>query len=768
MPALNNVVTATITLYKIEEFVIYQSEILSTNGNIFHPYDVNTTLNFAVYLNNKNIIDDFKDIEWVKFSNDANNIIEDKSWGEKYYGSSSISITKEDVDRKCVIQANAYADVNGEYTCVASSRITLIDVNELYSDIVPPSNPTDGMLWVNTRYTPPIIHSWSNNLNKWVEVSKTTPFVRNLIHNSNFWKLNTEDYLIDNEESLERINIITRSDKKWAQIKSKVRTLENVSAGLFQDTNYPILKNADYSFSFVVYRPDVLENEGDNIYCKITSIDDNGISTSLSSNLIPVKKDKETQISIPFKTLETTNKIRCLVGVEPRSISDMYITEWSLYNCDNFYPWELSPEDKQKQMELKLDSDHNSVFNALTRNGTMEGIYINIDEDGNEHYYFNASHIKTGSIDGGLINGIGLNIRDEVTGDSIFHVYRDQDGTHIDMIAENLFIGQTREAASTMGYVDSSMNTAITSAGEYTDGKISEINIEIEKKANQTEVDADIGTVINMLNNLNSDIETNIKPSVDPNQIVNTVRNSQEYKSDMNSKVNVTDFNSYKSDQADYLTSTLNTINNEINKKANTERVNGIENRVSTLESNTTAQAIVATVRNSQDYKSDLNNKVNITELNSYKTEVNNQLAQTVKTNSIISSINNSSESAKINASKLAFGMSNQLDSPYANTVYTSDGVQAAPTSSDTTETTLANLLDKIYFAENDLNLTIQVTDIKQTPYVKVSDDGANIYMNNNEMIKLLLYEIKNLRSRIAELEKGDEPETPPNPDNSN
>ena len=47
----------------------------------------------------------------------------------------------------------------------------------------------------------------------------------------------------------------------------------------------------------------------------------------------------------------------------------------------------------------------------------------------------------------------------------------------------------------------------------------------------------------------------------------------------------------------------------------------------------------------------------------------------------------------------------------------------------------------------------MQATDIKQTPYVKVSDDGANIYMNNNEIIKLLLYEIKSLRTRINKLE---------------
>ena len=753
MTALDNVITATITLYKIEEIAIYQSEIISTNGNIFHPYDVNTTLDFVVYLNNENVVDQFRFIEWSKFSHDANNVIEDKSWGEKHNGSRSITITKEDVDKKCVIQANAYSMVNNQKTCMASARITLVDVNELYADVFPPENPTDGSLWVNTSYSPPIIFSWNTKLNKWVEISKTTPFVRNLLHNSNFWKLNTEDYIEDNTEFLERITIDTRDNKKWAHIKSSRRTPSNASAGLMQTTTYPILKNSDYSFSCLIYKPDVYDNEALNVYCKIVSINDKGNTTNLITTLVPIETEQDVQVSIPFKTLEDTDSIRCFIGVEPKYFCEFYVTELSLYNCDNFYPWELSPEDTQKQLELKLDSDHNSVFNALTRNGEMEGIYINIDEDGKEHYYFNASHIKTGSIDGGLINGIGLDIKDEVTGDSIFHVYRDHNGTHIDMIANNLYIGEARETASTMSYVDTSMNTAIESAESYTNDKIAEVEMVVELKADQEGVDSDISTIVSMINGINNDIETNIKPSVDSNQIVNTVRSSQEYKSDLNAKVNVTDFNSYKSDQSSYLTTTFSSINNEINKKANDERVSGIESRVNSLESATTSSAIVAAVRNSQDYKSDLNKKLDSSSFDSFQSSVENQLLQKVNSNSIISSINSSSESTKINASKVAFNISNKIDSPYAGTVYTSDGIEAAPTSSDTTETTLDNLIDKIYFSNSELNLTMQVTDIKQTPYVKVSDDGANIYMNNNEIIKLLLYEIKSLRARINKLE---------------
>ena len=152
------------------------------------------------------------------------------------------------------------------------------------------------------------------------------------------------------------------------------------------------------------------------------------------------------------KKLNTIDKIKVIIGVEPSKMCEFYVTDFSLYNTDKYYPWELAPEDIQEQMQNKLNNDQLSVFNALTKNGSMEGIYIDIDENGNEHYFFNASHIKTGSIDGGLINGIGLNIIDDITGESIFHVYKDEQGTHIDMIANNLYIGE--KPASTIDYVN--------------------------------------------------------------------------------------------------------------------------------------------------------------------------------------------------------------------------------------------------------------------------------------------------------------------------
>jgi hypothetical protein len=71
---------------------------------------------------------------------------------------------------------------------------------------------------------------------------------------------------------------------------------------------------------------------------------------------------------------------------------------------------------------------------------------------------------------------------------------------------------------------------------------------------------------------------------------------------------------------------------------------------------------------------------------------------------------------------------------------------------------TIDNIVDNIDFDINNTDLTMKVYKIRNTNYITNFLDDANIYMNNNEMIKLLLYEIKSLKQRIFELEnKGGE-----------
>lgn len=780
MPALNNVITATITLYKIEEVSLYQAELISTNGNIFHPYDINTDLIFRVYSNNEDITNQFTDIEWMKYSYDKDLMIEDLGWGQAHQGKSSISITRDDVKNKCVIQTDAYMLINNIKTCVASARITLIDVNELYSNTEPPIDPTDGSLWVNTSHTPPIIYSWNSVLSKWIEVGKTTPYVRNLIHNSNFWRLNTENYLVDNSESLYDVKIENIDGKEWANLKSRRLTQENISAGLCQNTIYPIVKNSDYCFSFLIRRFKDTIHDGEHVCCKIVSLNENKESKVLVNELIHFDSDKDVQITIPFQTFNDTDSIRYFIGVEPNKMCNYYITQLSLYNTKKYYPWELAPEDVQLQLDNKLNNDHISVFNALTREGTMEGIYKRFDEDGSEHFYFNASHIKTGSLDGGLINGIGLNIKDDVTGESILHVYKDENGTHIDLIANNLLIGQSRETASTINYVNTSVQTAeanaIATSENYTNGQITEVNKVVDTKADSltvsalttrvatieglTEDDAIIGTVTGSevytymleenektfkehyemisdlsddINALEKDIEDNIKVNISTKKIVSTVRNSNEYKEDLNAKVNVSDYNSHKTDMNNSLQELSRSVDSKINKKADSDIVTGIDSRVKSLESSTSASSIVSTVRKSTEYMKDLSEKVDSTK--------------------VIAAINSSKENELINKDKIDFDSNFTL-----NTIYTSDGINVSNVDLMAPSITIDNIIDNIDFDVNETDLTMKAYKIRNTNYITNFPNDANIYMNNNEIIKLLLYEIKDLRKRITELEnKGGE-----------
>jgi tRNA U34 5-carboxymethylaminomethyl modifying GTPase MnmE/TrmE len=71
-----------------------------------------------------------------------------------------------------------------------------------------------------------------------------------------------------------------------------------------------------------------------------------------------------------------------------RSNRDIYVTELSLYNSSVYYPWELCPEDIDKQMNTKLDNSRLSVFNTLMDNGNFKAIY-----ESENQYYIRSEYI---------------------------------------------------------------------------------------------------------------------------------------------------------------------------------------------------------------------------------------------------------------------------------------------------------------------------------------------------------------------------------------
>ena len=812
MPLLNSIASATITLYKINEIALYQAELISTNGNIFHPYDMDTELHFNVFKDMNNIVSSFKDIVWTRYSFKANSLLEDNLWGRDYKGKSIIKINKNDFTEKCVIQADAYEIINGKRTCVASARITLIDINELYSSDTPPENPIDGSLWVDTSGGVPIIYSWNEKLKEWTVVGRTTPNVRNLLTNSNFWRLNSTGFSTENENYLLNLITVDKFEKTWLRLKSYMAT-ENINtiAGVHQTTVYPIVPNSDYTFSFLAFNQTDAEYDGDKIYFKIILINEFNESVEVDTVIRTISKNPEEQISYSFKTLNDTQAIKVIIGVEPTKMCDFYITELCLYNTNKQYPWELSPEDLHEQLNNKLDSDHNSVFNALTKNGTMEGIYISVDENGNEHYFFNASHIKTGSLDGGLINGIGLNIKDDVTGQSIFHVYKDENGTHIDMVANNLYIGtepaSTQQYADTKAaeaetnaagytdttvatnraeseeilngniassaatvtktmtdYVDEKIEETITSNEGYTDDSVGSSSAMLLKKIDEAEAEANKYTdeKISTLSGSTDQNLNNVKKQIEQAK-TDAIKDSKSYTDTEVGKVNQS-LTEHANNMNEFITNQTNAINNAINQKADISTVDSIHNRLTTVETATKANSLVSTIRNSTEYKADLQTKLNVSEFTSFKTsheeehnKINESIEGFVKKETIIADINSSEEEDKISKDHLDLSsmygdIENAIDGIYCKAMYGNNKLLLTP-DKVAQGIKIDDIISNLDFNVIDTALEMDISKIAATEYVKVHEDNSHIYINEHEMIKLLLHQMKSMQKRMSELE---------------
>ena len=826
MPLSNKVTSATITLYKINEISLYDAELISTNGNIFHPYDINTDLIFKVFNNTKDITSEFKDIIWTRISYDKNIILEDRQWGKKYEGLTTISIDKEDFQEKCLIQADAYTVINGKRTCVASARITLLDVNELYSGNVPPDNPIDGQIWVDTSGSTPMIYSWNDSTKQWTMVGKTEPVVRNLIRNSNFWMLNSEFYIIENDFYLLNPIVEQTFNKNWLRLKSNTPTEnENMTTGISQITEYPIVKDSFYTFSFLSYCVNDIEYDSIVGNVKIISINEMGHNTDLLSDIFLMSNVKYERQDFTFKTLKDTEHIKIIVSIAPKTMCEFYITELSLYNTDKIYPWEMAPEDIQYQLENKLDNDHEAVFNALTRNGTMEGIYKDIDEEGNEHFYFNGTHIKAGSIDGGLINGIGLDIKDDETGQSIFHVYKDENGTHIDMIAKNLYIGT--EAASTQKYANEQAALAELNAAGYTNDTVATnraesealLNGNIETSAqtvtsnmttyvdeqiaavsssNNSYVDTNLGqsalALTKLINSKTEDAEKNSKKYTDEEikkhsdaaektfENINSsiekskddaIKDSKSYTDEIKKGIDKT-LESHSTSMNNYLSQQFLSINNNINVKADSSVVSGLSERVATLETNTKINKIVDDVLASKDYKDNLKTKLDKSVFDDFSNSTTESLAsinqsiidinKTIDNNykdldgkminkeKIIEIINDSQEEEKIELNKIdttnLFGSSDTpISEIYSNKVLCNNNDLFFVPSVLDQSLTLDKLLDSINIFTTDTNIRLDLSKLKDTNYINVQD--SKVFLNIYEIIKFLLYKVKDLESKI-------------------
>ena len=379
----NIAATASITIQLIKDYSMYTSEIISSNGTIFQSTDTSTTLTLKIYKGIEDITNKITDIEWSRFYFNNDELVEDRNWGKDKKNKQKIILYKDEIEEKSIIQASGFSSIEGSRELVTTARITIIKISDIYISDIMPVNPSDKMMWMDTNKTPPTLKIWSDELGYWMSSGIDVPIVKNLIKNSNFWAPVDDYYTIENSNQIQTPVRISYQNKQWLKLESK--NTNGQSGGVYQEIQYPIQPNSNYIFSLIGYREGYLSQS---VLIKIVSLNENGIATTIIEDDYSLGTNI-TSVSVPFTTLNDTKKLEIhLLTTDARVVRKVYVTELSLYNSSVYYPWELCPDDVDKQMNTKLDNSRTSVFNTLTDNGRFQAIY-----ESENQYYIRAAYI---------------------------------------------------------------------------------------------------------------------------------------------------------------------------------------------------------------------------------------------------------------------------------------------------------------------------------------------------------------------------------------
>ena len=381
----NIAATASITIQLIKDYSMYTSEIISSNGTIFQSTDTDTTLTFRAYKGVEEVTDKMASIEWSKFYFNNDELQEDPYWGTNKRNQKKVVLNKDDIEGKSIIQVSGYAIIDGNRELVTTARITMIKISDIYISDITPVDPSDKMMWMDTNSTPPTLKIWSDDLGYWISSGMDVPIVKNLIRNSNFWDTIDNYYTVTNPSYIDTPVRTSYINKQWITLQSRGNSGE--SGGITQEIQYPIVTNSNYIFSFIGYRESASENRGRSIAVRIISVDSKNKTTDIINTAYELNTNIST-IEVPFTTLNDTEKIRIYLGTQRRTTCCFFATELSLYNSSVYYPWELCPEDVDKQINTKLDNNRASVFNTFTNNNDYKAIY---ESEG--QYYIRAEYI---------------------------------------------------------------------------------------------------------------------------------------------------------------------------------------------------------------------------------------------------------------------------------------------------------------------------------------------------------------------------------------
>ena len=86
-------------------------------------------------------------------------------------------------------------------------------------------------------------------------------------------------------------------------------------------------------------------------------------------------------------------------------------------------------------------------------------------------------------------------------------------------------------------------------------------------------------------------------------------------------------------------------------------------------------------------------------------------------------------------------------DEIYTKTIYSKNKILFVP--NQTVDVTIDDLLSNIDFDISGTDIEMNVTKIGNTNYVKTSTDKSEVYIDMHEMIKYLLYKVKQLEQKI-------------------
>lgn len=427
--------SASTILEVIDDLSLYESEILSTNGSILYPYDLTTTLTGVIYKDLKDVTDEFDDIRWTIYNSNCGTYEEDLKWNEAHKGQNPITLTKDEINGKAIIQFEVYKNFSGipnDNTLVACSRMSIVDTNDLLATGLKPINPYIGQVWIDSSTEPATMWMWNGT--KWIQLGTVTAMVKNLIRNSAFYSYNYKYFDIVGDTILSFTPIVKiTNNKKWLNLVSETKS--DIKRGISQTTEdtETIYINSDYSFQFLVYNN---SDDSDSININIYSINSKKKETLILEDTYNITKSIKSYFTT-FKSLSDTTNFRVeIIGING-SKYDFYITELALYNTSNLYPWEPSPYDSD------IDYDPEALFNALTYNGKIQGIYSMVDpKTGQLQYFFNASYIQSGTIKGDYIDAKNLVVRRDE--DNIKTLEIDSHG-NVSIIAKNFKLSSTNQ-----------------------------------------------------------------------------------------------------------------------------------------------------------------------------------------------------------------------------------------------------------------------------------------------------------------------------------